>query len=177
MRKVSKRGAYGMVAIGLAGAVGLTLTAAQTAQPTDPPAPERMSYTVRLMDYKLVPPTVGIGTASSGHGVLRDEFGREAGHSYGECKVIAGSLPLFTMVCDVSQRLTGGELRLSFTTETNPLAPSAVDVEAAVLGGTGRYQDVTGRAHLRLLDGPSRTYQWDYELSDVAPQPSGTIAP
>lgn len=167
MQKTRRRGAYAMVGAGLAVAVALTLTAARTAQATEP---ERVRYTVSVEDLVMVPPEPGLGTVVTGHGALIDESGQAAGHSYGTCTGTRLTVEGLYLVCDVAHELADGDIHLSLVTIFDLTKLNFTDADTAVVGGTGRYQNVTGSSHLTPLDPLTQTYQWDHELYDVPSQ-------
>jgi hypothetical protein len=166
MNQNRRRGAFaGAGAVCLAAVAVLTLTAARSAEPVEP---ERARYTVSVEDLRLVPPEPGLGTMFTGHGALVDEAGEVAGHSYGTCTGTRVMPDGIQLVCDVAHELADGDIHLSLVTRFDATTLSFTEADTAVVGGTGRYQNVTGSSLLTPLDPLTQTYQWDHELYGVA---------
>lgn len=112
----------------------------------------------------------GLGTVFTGHGALLDEADQTVGHSYGTCTGTRLTADGLVLVCDVAHELDDGDIHLSLVTRFDLTMLMFTEADTAVVGGTGRYQDVTGRSHLTPLDRPTQTYQWDHELHNVPPR-------
>jgi hypothetical protein len=169
MGKLGRRGAYSALAIGLAAAAGLTLTAAQPASPTEPAEPQRMTYTVKLVEAPL-PPILQLGVPFTNSGPLVDQNGAEAGYTQGGCAGVSITNGI-NITCYVVQEFDGGQLHLGLLTPAQQTG-DVDQVEVAVLGGTGRYRKVNGIVTLSAENVLTRTYRWTYELYDVAPPPA-----
>lgn len=184
IRHAVRRGGRAAGRAGVALATLLAVTAASVtpatvanAQGGDSEQPELAAYTITVRDLTAMPPELGPATSITGHGELIDEAGQVAGHGYGICNGIRLTEQGLHILCDVTNRFDDGDIHLRLASVFELTTGSFAEGDAAVIGGTGRYQNVTGSAHLTPLDPLTQTYRWDKELyyapTAAAPPPPG----